>query len=340
MDPRETRTLGRTGLALTHLGMGSAPLGNLWERIAESRAAATLAAASAGGVRYFDTAPWYGITLSEHRIGHFLRQRPRDEFVLSTKVGRVYRRSRGPGDPPLGPWAGGLPFVLRFDYGYDGIMRSYEDSLQRLGLARIDLLIIHDLDFGYHGDEEGVAARLAELEGGWRALEALKSAGEIAGIGAGINEGSMIGRFLDRFELDFFLVAMPYTLLDQAPLDDALPRCAERGVGIVIGSPYASGILATGPAPGARYDYTEASPEILEKTRRIDAVCCRHGVPLAAAALQFPLGHPAVASIIPGAVDPGQVEQNLAHFTTRIPTALWSELKSESLIHPDAPTPM
>jgi D-threo-aldose 1-dehydrogenase len=341
MDPSVTRELGRTGLGLTRAGMGTAPLGDLWERIPESRAEETLAAAWTGGVRYFDTAPWYGNTLAEHRLGHFLRQQPRQSFAVSTKVGRVYRRSRGPDDPPLGPWAGGLPFVLRFDYGYDGIMRSYEDSLQRLGLARVDLLVIHDIDVGYHGDDAGIERCFRQLEdgGGLRALQELKSAGEIGGFGAGINEGPMIGRFLERVELDFFLVAMPYTLLDQIPLDDAFPRCVERGIGIVIGSPYASGILATGPIEGAKYNYVPAAPEIMDKTRRIDEVCRRHGVPLAAAALQFPLGHPAVAAVIPGAVHPREVERNLVHLRARIPADLWAELKAEGLLHPDAPVP-
>ena len=339
MEPSATRGLGRTGLRLTQTGMGSAPLGDLWERIPESRAEATLAAAWAGGVRYFDTAPWYGNTLAEHRLGHFLRQQAPGSFAVSTKVGRVYRRSRGPDDPPIGPWAGGLPFVLRFDYAYDGVMRSWEDSLQRLGLPRVDLLVIHDIDLGYHRDETGIEGCFDQLEagGGLRALEELKSAGEIKGYGAGINERPMLRRFLDRIDLDFFLVAMPYTLLDQSPLDDALPRCVERGIGIVVGSPYASGILATGPVAGAKYNYAPAAAEILDKTRRIDEVCRRHGVPLAATALQFPLGHPAVAAIIPGAAHPSEVEQNLAHLRTDIPADLWAELKATGLLHPDAP---
>ncbi len=341
MDPAVTRSLGRTGLELTQMGMGSAPLGNLWESIPEERAQAALAAAYDGGIRYFDTAPWYGNTLSEHRVGHFLRQRPRNSFRISTKVGRVYRRPADPDQVDPGLWAAGLPFELRFDYSYDGVMRSYEDSLQRLGLARVDLLVIHDIDPGYHGDAAGVERCFVELEdgGGLRALEELKRAGEIKGFGAGINEGPMMLQFLDRIDLDFFLVAMPYTLLDQAPLDDSLPRCLERGVGIIIGSPYASGILVTGPVEGARYNYAPATPEILEKTRRIEAVCARHGVPLAAAALQFPLGHPAVASIIPGAVSPEEVAQNLAYFRTPIAAELWAELKFEGLLRADAPVP-
>jgi D-threo-aldose 1-dehydrogenase len=340
MDPTARRQLGRTGLELTQLGMGTAPLGDLWERIPEEQAQATFAAAWREGVRYYDTAPWYDNTLAEQRLGHFLRQQPRGDFAISTKVGRVYTRPKTPDTFDSGFWAGGLPFQLRFDYGYDSVMRSFEDSLHRLGLPRVDLLVIHDIDPGYHGDDEGVERCFTELEdGGIRALEELKSAGEIKGFGAGINEGPMIGRFLDRFELDFFLVAMPYTLLDQGPLDDALPRCVERGIGIVIGSPYASGVLATGPVDGAKYNYAAAPQEILDKTAKIQAVCARHGVPLPAASLQFTLGHPAVAAVIPGAVAPGEAERNVATMRVAIPAALWAELKHEGLLHPDAPVP-
>jgi D-threo-aldose 1-dehydrogenase len=338
MDPRARRQLGRTGLALTQLGMGTAPLGDLWERISEAQAQASLAAAWQSGVRYFDTAPWYGNTLAEQRLGHFLRQQPRAEFAISTKVGRVYTRPRDQDRFDPGFWAGGLQFQLRFDYGYDGVMRSFEDSLHRLGLPRVDLLVIHDVDRGYHGDDAGVERCFAQLDGGGiRALQELKAAGDIKGFGAGINEAPMLGRFLDRFDLDFFLVAMPYTLLDQAPLEDALPRCVERGIGIVIGSPYASGILATGAIEAARYNYAPATPEILEKTRKIQAVCEHHGVPLSAAALQFPLGHPAVAAVIPGAVTPEEAVRNVATMQVEIPAGLWAELKAEGLLHREAP---
>ncbi len=340
MDPAATRQVGRTGLPVTQLGMGSAPIGNLWERLPERQVEATFAKAYEGGVRYFDTAPWYGNTLAEHRLGHFLRQRPRSNFVVSTKVGRVYSRPSDPDSVPPGIWAGGLPFVLRFDYSYEGIMRSYEDSLQRLGLARVDLLVIHDIDFGYHGEESGIERCFKQLEGGGiRALEQLKGAGEIKGFGAGINEQAMIRRYLDRLDLDFFLMAMPYTLADQAPLDDALPLCQERDVGIVIGSPYASGILATGPIDGAKYAYAPATEEMRAKIGQIQAVCDQHGVPLPAAALQFPLGHPSVAAIIPGAVSPAEAEQNLGYFRTQIPAELWAELKAENLLRADAPVP-
>lgn len=334
-----TRTLGRTGLELTAFGMGSAPMGNLWEALPEDRVHAAFGAAFDGGVRYFDTAPWYGNTLSEHRLGHFLRQQAPGSFAISTKVGRVYRRPNPVDEPPIGPWAAGLPFILRFDYTYDGVMRSYEDSLQRLGLPRVDLLVIHDIDILYHGDDNGIEGRFRELDsgGGIKALEELKSAGEIRGFGAGINECPMITRFLDRVDLDFFLVAMPYTLVDQAPLNEAFPRCEERNVGIVIGSPFASGILATGAVEGAKYNYAPASEEVRAKVRGIEAVCKRHDVPLQAAALQFPLGHPSVAAIIPGAVSADEVDQNLAHFKTAIPADCWAELKAEGLLRMDAP---
>jgi len=254
VDPSTTRTLGRTGLELTSFAMGSAPMGNLWEALSEDQAGAAFKAAYDRGVRYFDTAPWYGNTLSEHRLGHFLRQQPPGSFAVSTKVGRVYRRPMPLDEKPIGPWAAGLPFILRFDYSYDGVMRSYEDSLQRLGLPRVDLLVIHDIDVQYHGDDAGIDQRFRELDagGGLRALEELKSSHDIKGFGAGINEGPMITHFLDRVDLDFFLVAMPYTLVDQTPLDEAFPRCDASGIGIIIGSPYASGILATGAIDGAK----------------------------------------------------------------------------------------
>lgn len=321
--------------------MGSAPIGNLWEALSEGQVDAAYARAFAGGSRYFDTAPWYGNTLAEHRLGHFLRQQTPASFALSTKVGRVYRRPNPLDEPPIGPWAAGLPFILRFDYTYDGVMRSYEDSLQRLGLPRVDLLVIHDIDILYHHDDAGIEMRFRELDqgGGLKALEELKSTGEIKGYGAGINEGPMMTRFLDQVELDFFLVAMPYTLVDQSPLDDALPRCAAKDVGIIIGSPYASGILATGAVKGAKYNYAPASEEVLAKVRAIDSVCNRHGVPLQAAALQFTLGHPSVAAIIPGAVSADEVSDNLGYFEMAIPPDCWAELKAEGLLRADAPVP-
>ena len=333
------RRLGRTDLLVTALGFGGAPLGELFELVPEPTVQATLEAAWQGGIRYLDTAPWYGHGLSELREGAFLRRRPRPSFRISTKVGRVYRRPADPGRAPTGPWVGGLNFELRFDYSRDGILRSYEDSLMRLGLPRVDMLVIHDLDEGYHG-AEGVREHLEALDrgGGFAALLELKRSGEILAIGAGINKAPMIARFLERFELDAFLVAMPYTLLDQGVLDGIFPELERRGIGVVIGAPYASGILAMGAVPGARYAYAPAVPEMLERVRRIEAVCTRHEVPLRAAALQFPLHHPVVAAVIPGAQTPEQVQDNLAMMRKEIPAGFWAELKALGLLRAEAPT--
>ena len=340
MDPLSTRTLGRTGVELTRLGFGGAPLGDLFTVLSDADAQGALDAAWDGGIRYFDTAPWYGRGQSEHRFGRALYRRPRDSFTLSTKVGRVLRAARDEAKFDRAMWAGGLPFPHRFDYSYDGIMRAFEDSQQRLGMPRIDLVLIHDLDLQYHPSPALVSARLAELAtGGWRALSELKEAGMIRGIGAGINERGMMGRFLDLVDLDFFLVAMPYTLLDQAVLEDEFPRCVAQGVGFVIGAVFASGILATGAVAGAKYAYADATPEMLARVARMQAVCARHGVSLAAAALQFPFGHPAVAAVIPGALNAGHVERNVASFREPIPPALWAELKHDGLLREDAPTP-
>jgi D-threo-aldose 1-dehydrogenase len=340
MDPFARRRLGRTQVEVTQLGFGGAGLGDLFEVIPEAQAAATLQAAWDAGMRYYDTAPWYGLTQSEHRFGRALYRQPRRDFVLSTKVGRTLHPVHDSENFDRGMWSGGLPFRVQFDYSYDGVMRSFEDSLQRLGLSRIDLLLIHDLDLQYHKTNARVEARLTELHnGGVRALAELKAAGRIGGFGAGINERGMIPRFLDLIDVDFFLVAMPYTLLDQQVLDSEFPRCTERGIGFVIGAVFASGILATGAVQGARYAYAPAAPEILAKVARIEAVCDRHGVPMAAAALQFPFGHPSVASVVPGSLAPEHVTSNVAAFRHPIPPALWAELKHEGLLRADAPTP-
>lgn len=340
MDPSARRTLGRTGVGLTQLGFGGASIGELFRRVPEEDGVATVRTAWDAGIRYFDTAPWYGRGLSELRTGSGLRGRPRDEFVLSTKVGRWLRAPADGADGGGPPWIGGTGFQVEFDYTYDGIMRSVEQSRLRLGLTRFDLAIIHDLDHLYHGTGASLNERFTELRSsGWRALEELRASGQIRGIGAGINARGLIARFLDLVDLDFFLVAMPYTLLHQEVLDDEFPAATERGVGFVIGAVFQSGILATGAIEGAMYDYAPAPPDVLERVRSIEAICARHGVPLAAAALQFPLGHPAVASVIPGAFHPDQVARNVAAFRHAIPADLWAELKHEGLLREDAPVP-
>jgi D-threo-aldose 1-dehydrogenase len=333
------RTLGRTGVRLTQLGFGGAPIGELYRKVEEDEALAAIRAAWNAGIRFFDTAPWYGRGLSELRMGAGLRGHHRHEFILSTKVGRWLKACQDP-NYSTAPWVGGLAFEVVFDYSYDGIMRSFEQSQLRVGVAQFDLLTVHDLDPVFHGTGlrlEGYFCQLATS--GWRALEELKASGLVRAVGVGVNVRGSIPRFLDLFDFEYFLVAMPYTLLDQDVLDDEFPACVARGVGIIIGSPFASGLLASRPVEGARYAYRPVDPPILDRARKVAAVCERHAVPLAAAALQFPLGHPAVACVIVGASQPGHVERSVAAFRHSIPSDLWVELKQESLLHPEAPVP-
>jgi D-threo-aldose 1-dehydrogenase len=344
MDLTATREIGRTGVAVTPLGFGGASIGELNALIDEVEAIGAVRTAWDAGIRYFDTSPWYGRGMSEQRLGRVLRRHAREEVRLSTKVGRVFK---APLDPAAGAarraregWVGGLEFVHRWDYTYDGVMRSYEDSLQRLGMTRIDALLIHDLDRLSHATDDLVDAHFHDLlTGGFRALSELREAGLIGAIGAGVNRLGTIPRFLASMDLDFFLVAMPYTLADQSVLDEEFPLCAERGVTVVIGAVFASGILATGPVEGATYAYAEATPEVRAHVAAIEAVCRAHDVPMAAAALQFPLHHPVVASVIPGALSPEHVQRNVAALQLDIPSALWADLKREGLLHPEAPTP-
>jgi len=338
MDPTNTRTVGTTAATVTELGFGGASIGELFVRVSEHDALATIDLAWDAGVRYFDTAPWYGRGLSELRTGGGLRDHARSEYALSTKVGRYLRPASVEGYDGS-PWLGGAPNEVVFDYTYDGIMRSVEQSRLRLGITRFDIAFIHDLDRLYF-DQDTMDAHFRDLAtSGWRALEELRSSGQIGGFGAGINDLGLIPRFLDVGDIDAFLIAMPYTLLDQDVLDEEFPACAARGVGFVIGAVFASGILAKGPVPGGRYAYAEASPEIMARTAAIQAVCERHGVPLPAAALQFPLGHPSVASVIPGASSPAQQARNVEWFRHPIPADMWAELKHEGLLREDAPVP-
>ena len=345
MNPGNTRTIGPRATAVTQLGFGCGTLGDPDEITSDAQAQASLAAGWDAGIRYFDTAPWYGNTKSEHRTGQFLRNKPRDEFVLSSKVGRIYSR---PCDPAkfhateyAARWKGGLPFVLQFDYTRNGIRRSYEDSLQRLGLNRIDLLAIHDLDPRHQKGEDGVQRALEQLDagGGFAELAAMRTHGEISAIGAGVNHVGMIPRFIERFEMDYFLIAMPYTLLDQEALEGELQLCLEHNIRVVIGAVFASGVLATGATENAQYRYQSVPSVIREKVQKMQALCNQHGIALNAAALQFPLAHPAVAAVIPGANSPAQVQSNVAAFNTDIPPQFWHDLRAQDLLHPDAPLP-
>ena len=339
MQVSQKRVLGKSGVEVTIMGFGGAPLGNMYQAFSDQQARATLEACYDAGIRYFDTAPLYGFGLSEHRLGEALRGRQRDAFVLSTKVGRLLR----PGDPAAldhGQFRGSLPFAQVYDYSYDGVMRSVDDSLQRLGTWRIDILLVHDLDVWTHGSEEARRARVQEfMAGGYRALVELREQGAVRAIGAGVNETAACQDLAERGDFDCFLLAGRYTLLEQAPLDHFLPLCATRNIALIIGGAYNTGILATGAIPGAYFQYAPAPPEIMERVRRIEAVCARHGVRLASAALQFPLGHPVVATVIPGTRSPAEVAQNVEIFAPEIPADFWAELKHEGLLRADAPTP-
>ena len=341
MNHMARRRIARTALDVPVLGFGGATLGDAHGAIDEHQALATIEAGYAASIDYFDTSPWYGNGKSELRFGAVLRSKPRASFILSTKVGRVYARCTDPNHPSQARWRGGLPFSPRFDYTRDGVIRSYEQSLLRLGLRSVDALLIHDIDEGHQGGAAGVEKRLGELGegGGYEALCRLKAAGEIAAIGAGVNRIGMIPKFLERFDLDFFLVAMPYTLLSQDALEEELPACVTRGVSVVIGAPFASGILASGAVPTATYAYQRAPDAMVDKTRRIAGICERHRVPLGAAAIQFPLAHPAVVSVIPGPSSADQVRANVKWITHPIPAAFWEELKESKLLRREAPVP-
>jgi D-threo-aldose 1-dehydrogenase len=328
--PFATRRIGRTALAVTTLGLGTATLGSERVGVSVEEANAIIGAAWAAGVRYIDSAPFYGLGKAERCVGDVMRGVPRDDWVLSTKVGRLLRprrRAAQPGDPPM-------PFELVYDYSYDGVMRSFEDSLQRLGLARIDILLVHDIGARQHGDAHPGLMRILR-ESGYRALESLRAAGSVAAIGIGVNEREVLLEALEWGAWDAFLLAGRYTLLEQAPIEDLLPKCLAAGTAIVIGGPLNSGILAGRDS----WNYAPAPPEIVARVKAIRAVCESHGVPLAAAALQFPLAHPAVAAIIPGPRSVAEFAANLELLRHPIPAALWPDLRRAGLLHPDAPTP-
>jgi D-threo-aldose 1-dehydrogenase len=336
---RERRKIAGTSLDLPAFGMGTAHLGELYGSVEESVAQATFEASWSGGVRYYDTAPWYGRGLAEHRLGAFLRQKPRRDFFVSTKVGRTLHRPSYPNNFDRGPWQGGLNFEVNFDYSYDGIMRSYEQALQRLALDTVDALVIHDLDSIFHDDETIMRHGNALADTGMDALMELKSSGDIQAFGMGINMKEQLADLAQKVDLDFVLVAMPYTLIDQDSLYTGMKACVDRDVGVIIGAPFASGILATGSAGAAHYNYGEAGQSIIDKVRMIEEVCEAHKVSLQAAALQFPMAHPAAVSIIPGAAKPEELTANIASIDDSIPAQFWDDLKSQGLIVADAPVP-
>jgi D-threo-aldose 1-dehydrogenase len=328
-----SRQIGRTKLKVTELGLGCATLGGSRIDVARQAAEAIVSAAWAAGVRYVDTAPFYGVGQAERAVGDAMRDHPRDEWVLSTKVGRLLRAN------PTGIHADGrhhpLPFDPVYDYSYDGIMRSFEDSLQRLGLGRIDILYVHDIGVYQHGATAHPALMRTLRDSGYRALEELRGSGTVSAIGIGVNEREVLLEAMEWGQWDAFLLAGRYTLLEQAPLDDLLPKCLAAGTSIVVGGPLNSGILAGRDT----WTYAPAPPEVMARVKAIAAICDSHNVPLPAAALQFPLAHQAIAAIIPGPRTADEFAQNLALLRLKIPAALWSDLRQAGLLHPEAPVP-
>jgi D-threo-aldose 1-dehydrogenase len=338
-EPTEHVQLGRTSLRVTRLGFGAAPIGGLYAAVSDEDARATVDRAWELGVRTFDVAPLYGYGAAERRLGAALGTRPRDEYVLSTKVGRLVRdvdaiaptddvdhQAMDGHDDAF--YARTEPVRIVFDYSADGVRRSIEESLDRLGLERIDIALIHDPD-------EHWAAAIGEA---FPTLARLREAGVIRAIGVGMNQSAMLARFAREGDFDVFLLAGRYTLLDQDALGELLPLCLERNVAVIVGGVMNSGILAD-PQPGGRFDYRPAPPEVVERARRLAATCARHGVPLRAAAVQFPLAHPAVRSLIAGVRRIDHLEEYPELMRHPIPAALWEELRAEGLIAPDAPVP-
>lgn len=324
MDPFETRRIGSTGLSVPLLGLGTAPLGGWPAAVTAEQARATVRQAWGRGVRFFDTAPLYGHGDSESNLGAVLRECPRAEFTVSTKVGRVLE----PGRPERTIFAGAGELTPVFDFSPDGVRRSHAGSLARLGLDRVDICLIHDPD-----DHHEQAVR-----GSYPVLAELRAAGTVGAVGVGMNHVRPLVRFAAEAEFDCFLLAGRYTLLEQDALDELLPLALSRRISIIVGGVYNSGLLID-PAPGAPYNYAPAPPDVIGRARAIRAVCEEHGVPLRAAALQFPAAHPAVASIVVGARTPAEVDDTFAMAALPVPAQLWTALKDRGLLRPDAPTP-
>lgn len=327
-------------ISFTELGFGTAPIGNLYKAVDPEEAQRTLEAAWKAGIRYYDTAPLYGLGLSETRLNRFLFGKKRKDYVLSTKVGRLLEVCDPKQRTGIGKFFDTPARREIYDYSYDGFMRSIEFSLERLGVDSIDVIFIHDVDVFNH---KTVAARDAHvktiLNSGIKALDKLRSEKVIKAYGGGVNEWEVCEILARNSDVDIFLLAGRYTLLEQDSLNSFLPLCEERGIGIVLGGPYNSGILATGPKPGAWYNYDAAPKPILERVARIEAICKRHKVKLAEAALRFPMHHKNVVSVIPGGVSPKEVALNVATLDAKIPKSLWKDLKAEGLLHRNAPVP-
>ncbi|MEP0520415.1 MAG: aldo/keto reductase [Hyphomicrobiales bacterium] len=337
MNPHDKVKFGRVNLEVTAFGFGTAPIGNIFREIDEETSDSMIQHAWDAGIRYYDTAPMYGHGLAELRTGHSLRWKERDEFILSSKVGRVLKPA-AKADIDFAPWTNAGRFKIDFDYSYDGTMRSFEDSLQRLNLERMDICFIHDIDVFTRGHDQPEVFKEA-MDGCWKALSKLRDEGVVKAIGVGVNEWEVCHTALEQRDFDCFLLAGRYTLLEQESQDKFLPLCQERGAAVVVGGGFNSGILATGAKEGAKYNYAPASPEIMDKVRKIEVVCAQYSVPLPAAALQFVVAHPAIPSFMAGTRTAEQLTQNLKWFSHPIPTEFWSTLKAQGLLREDAPTP-
>jgi D-threo-aldose 1-dehydrogenase len=337
----DKRQLGKTSLNVTTLGFGAASMGNLYQAVPDKEAQATLAGAIDSGINLFDTSPRYGAGLSERRVGDALRSLSKSEYILSTKVGRILKPDTKADINQLRHgFLTPMPFDAHYDYTYDGIIRSFEDSQQRLGLAEIDILLVHDIGAYTHGAEDEHYFRQFETSG-YKALEELRKCGAIKAVGLGVNEVEVCERAMNIGQFDCFLLAGRYSLLEQAPLQQLLPKCEKHGASIILGGPYNSGILATGVNGNTTpyYDYAPAPKHIIERVAKIEAVCEQYQVTLAAAALQFPLGHSAVASVIPGLGSTKRVQHTIELFNEAIPGEFWQTLKNESLLEQAAPVP-
>ena len=330
INPIDRVPLGRTGLEVSRLGIGGAPLGGLYSDISEDAASATVERALDLGVNLFDTAPLYGSGRSESRYGRVLPRHERSSFVISTKVGFALVPENPANEEVFFPFEKAPPQRPACDYSYDGAMRSFEESLKRFQLDHVDILYIHE-PVGFYDET---------LKGAYLALRKLREQRLVRALGVAMNQAEMLIRFAEEAEFDCFQLAGRYTLIEHVPIQTFLPLCAAKQISVIIGSPYNSGILATGAKPGARYKYLDAPPDILEKVRRIETVCDRYSVPLKAAALQFPLAHPAVAAVIPGCRSAAEVEENYRMVSHPIPSEFWGELRECGLFPAEVPVPV
>lgn len=327
----KTRRIGTTDLGVTEISFGAAALGGLYRACPRDQAMETLEAAWASGIRYFDVAPWYGLGLGERYVGDFLRAKPESEYVLSTKVGRLLRPVPTGTVPDYG-YVDPLSFDADYDYSYDGIMRSVDFSYARLGLNRIDILYVHDIGGYTHGAEKNAVYLKQLLDSGIRALEELKSSGRIKAFGLGVNEVPVCLDVMRNADIDVILMAGRYTLLDRSAVAELLPLCRKKGTSLVVGGVFNSGILATGAVEGSHFDYMPATPDVLAKVKAMEEIAKRHGVPLAAPALQFPLRDPVVSSVLIGTAKASSLDRNMQLFEPRLPDSIFPEFESQTLV--------